>query len=36
MNDIDLKTYNIDNMNIREIMSNTKMGNLNLKNCIFI
>lgn len=32
MNDIDLKTYNIDNMNIREIMSNTKMGNLNLKD----
>lgn len=32
MNDIDLKTYNIDNMNIREIMSNTNMGNLNLKD----
>lgn len=31
MYDIDLKIYKIDNMDIREIMSNTNMGNLNLK-----
>lgn len=32
MENIDLKTYSIDNMKIRDIMSNTYMGNLNLKD----
>lgn len=31
MYDIDLKIYKKDNMDIREIMSNSNMGNLNLK-----
>lgn len=32
MNNIDLKEYRIDNMNIRDIMNQTRMGNLNLKD----
>lgn len=32
MNDIDLKSYKIDGMNIQDIMSHTSMGNLNLKD----
>lgn len=31
MDSIDLKIYKIDNMNIQDLMSNTSMGNLNLK-----